>query len=114
MYRVFLLLTACVSLAVLPVQGQTAPAISAAYANDVTVDGTADPGAGPIVIVDISYEVETPVGRGEVGEHGKFAAAVSPALIQGNRLVAVDQHGRRSAPFTVAPPRPSTPAPPGN
>jgi hypothetical protein len=88
---------------------QAAPEIMTAYENDVTVDGAADPSAGPISIVDVSYTVETIVGTGEVSPAGTFTAVVKPALIKGNRIVAVDKNGRRSAAFTVAPARPEPP-----
>ena len=84
---------------------QSALAITTAHARDLTVDGTADPAAGPITILDVSYEAETPLGTGEVAADGKFAAAVYPPLLGGHRLVAVDSRGRRSEPFVVAPPR---------
>lgn len=98
--------------AVIHALAQTAPVIVAAHDRDVTVDGTADPDAGPVTILDISYEAETPIGSGEVSAAGRFGIAVSPALVRGNRLVAVDKQGRRSAPFVVAAAR-SGPVPSG-
>ncbi len=93
-------------LAVAPASAQTVPLVTSAYETEFTVDGTADAAAGPIIIVDLSYEVETRIGTGDVARDGKFAAVVKPALIKGNRLVAVDKNGRRSHVFSVAPARP--------
>jgi hypothetical protein len=104
MHRVLMLLVSAV-FTVISVSAQTTPVIVSAHDKDVTVDGLSDPAAGPIVVLDLSYEVETRIGTAEVSTAGKFAAAVSPALIQGNRLVVVDRLGNRSAPFVVLPAR---------
>jgi hypothetical protein len=98
-----------------PVFGQTGPSISTAHATEITVDGVAATGSGPIYIIDTFYKVETRIGRGVVSRDGKFAAVVKPALIEGHTLVAVDRSGRRSAVFTVEAARNrsgATPAPP--
>lgn len=87
------------------VSAQTTPVIVAAYDKDVTVDGLSDPAAGPIVVFDLSYDVDTQIGTAEVSAEGKFAASVSPALIKSHGLVAVDRYGRRSATFVVGPAR---------
>jgi hypothetical protein len=101
-------------LASAPAHAQNGPTITAAHDKTVAVTGVADALAGPIAILDLSYEVETRIGTAEVSQEGKFAAVVKPALILGNRLVAVDKNGRRSAQFTVvAAPSGPVPGPPG-
>jgi hypothetical protein len=85
---------------------QVVPVITTAYATEVTIDGTAPPGSGPVDVFDISYEAETLIGSGQVAADGQFAAVVNPRLIQDHRLVAVDREGRRSAPFVVRAARP--------
>ena len=83
----------------------TAPTIASGYGREINVDGTADPTAGPIAILDISYPAQTRIGGGAVNGDGSFGVVVNPALIAGHSLVAVDSQGRRSAAFAVAPPR---------
>lgn len=87
---------------------QTVPVVTSAYEKESTVDGVGDPAAGPITIVDLSYEVETRIGSGNVSPDGSFTAIVKPGLIVRNRLVAVDRNGLRSSVFTVAPARPGS------
>jgi hypothetical protein len=84
---------------------QSNPVIDSGYANEVTVDGIADPASGSITVFDLSYEARTALGRGEVGRDGRFAVVVNPALIAGHLLIAVDKFGRVSAVFAVANPR---------
>lgn len=93
----------------------TQPLVSEAFAREVTLNGVADPGVGAtVIILDLSYAVETKIGVGRVARNGEFAAVVKPALIEGHRLVAVDVRGRRGTPFTVLPARhtPGLPPPP--
>src|SRR5689334_16111648 len=80
---------------------QAAPVITAAYEKEITVDGIADPNAGPITIIDVSTTVETRIGAGGVSPDGSFTAVVNPAPVIGNRLVAIDKNGVRSSVFTV-------------
>ena len=92
---------------------QAAPVITAAYEKEVTVDGVADPNAGPITIIDVSATVEARIGAGGVSADGSFTAVVNPPPVIGTQLVAVDKNGMRSSVFTVVqaysgPPRGTT------
>lgn len=91
--------------AVVPASSQSLLVITAAYDGEIAVNGIAQPGTGPITILDISYVVDTPIGNGEVSSQSQFAAVVKLALVEGNQLVAVDNDGQRSQVFTVAPSR---------
>ena len=90
---------------IVPASSQSLLIITAAYDGEIAVNGIAQPGSGPITILDISYVVDTRIGNGGVSSQGQFAAVVKLALVEGNQLVAVDNDGQRSGVFTVAPSR---------
>lgn len=81
------------------------PTIGDAKYGDVVVNGRAHPGSAPITIYDLSYPVRTALGSGtSMDNDGNYAVSVSPELIEGHEIVAVDKEGRGSQPVTVAAP----------
>ncbi len=83
----------------------TLPTIKPPTAGDSTVNGNATPDATPITIYDTSYPAHTALGKGtSIDRSGNFAVAVSPKLINGHRLMAVDNKGRSSQIVVVSPP----------
>lgn len=89
------------SLLVVPASSESLLIITAAYDRENAVVGVAQPGTGPITIMDLSYEVDTEIGSGEVSMHGEFIAVVKVPLVEGNQLIAVDNDGQESYPYTV-------------
>ena len=84
-------------------QAPAAPVLNQGTAGDRTVAGQAAPGSDPIQIYDTSYPTRTPIGQGKTSmdSEGNFAVSVDPPLVLGHKIVAVDKHGRSSAPMTV-------------
>jgi hypothetical protein len=87
--------------------------IDGAKYGDVVVNGHAEAGSVPITIYDLSYPVRTALGSGtSMDNDGNFAVSVSPELIEGHEIIAVDKEGRSSPPVVVtAPDSEAGPAP---
>jgi hypothetical protein len=81
----------------------SAPSLNQGAANDRVVSGRAAPGSDPLKIYDITHSTRIPISQGQttMDSEGNFAVSVDPPLVAGHRIVAVDKHGRSSAPITV-------------
>jgi hypothetical protein len=90
-------------------QSPAAPVLNQCTAEDRTVSGRAEPGSGPLRIYDVANGTRTLIGdQTTMDGDGNFAVPVSPPLVRGHQVVAVDKHDRASAPTTVKPPDPAT------
>jgi len=78
------------------------PVLDQVFAGSVVVTGLAQPGSGPITILNTSYTVPTPIGNGiSMDVDGNFAVTLSPPPIEDDTIVARDAQGRESAVMTV-------------
>ena len=78
------------------------PVLDQTFAGSVVVTGLAQPGSGPITILNTSYTVPAPIGSGNsMDVDGNFAVILSPPPIEGNTIVARDAQGRESLAMTV-------------
>lgn len=93
-------------------QSPAAPVLNQCADGDQTVEGRAAPDSGPLRIYDISNTPRTLLGdQTTMDTGGNFAVPVSPPLVRGHQIIAVDKHERASAPVTVKAPDPAA-APP--
>ncbi len=94
-------------------QTPAAPILNQCTAEDRTVSGRAAPGSEPLRIYDVSGATRTLIGdQTTMDSNGNFAVSVSPPLVRGHQIVAVDKHERASATMTVKAPDPAAAAPP--
>lgn len=83
------------------------PVIDGARNGDVVINGRAVAGSAPITIYDLSYPVRTALGSSKsMDDNGYFAVSVSPELIAGHKIIAVDKEGSTSPPVIVTAPDP--------
>jgi len=83
----------------------TPPVMNAPKAGSATISGKAQAGSAPITIYDTSYPAKTALGSGKsMDSAGNFAVVVSPKLISGHTLIAVDAKGQTSQPVVVGVP----------
>lgn len=85
------------------------PLIAGARSGDVVINGQATPGSAPITLYDLSYPARTALGSGRsMDDNGRFAVLVSPPLMAGHEIIAVDKDGHESPPVVVTTPEPLT------
>lgn len=85
------------------------PVIDGARNGDVVINGHASVGSVPITIYDLSYPAQTSLGSGtSMDDNGYFAVIVSPPLMDGHKIIAVDKDGHTSQPIVVTTPDPLT------
>jgi hypothetical protein len=78
------------------------PVLDQPFAGSVVVTGQAEPGSGPITILNTSYTVPASIGsRNSMDADGYFAVTLSPPPFEGNTIVARDAQGRESAVMTA-------------
>jgi len=100
-------------LVTMPAMAEDLPIIQSAKAGDATVNGQGLPGLVPIVIYDLSYPARTALGSStSMDKIGNFAVGVTPRLLQGHKLIAVDGKGNTSG-VTIVQANTDSPAGPG-
>jgi hypothetical protein len=88
---------------------QSEPLLDQTYAGSTMVSGKVAPGQTSLTIYDISYKERVALGTSRsIDKNGNFAVSVSPRLILGHSIVAVDQSGATSQEMVIAVP-PSSP-----
>ncbi len=94
-------------------QSPGAPVLNHGAEGDRTVSGLVKPGSGPIRIYEVSNGTRTLIGdETTMDSEGNFAVSVSPPLVRGRQIIAVDRNDQASAPMTVKASDPASAAPP--
>src|SRR5436305_832918 len=72
------------------------------YAGDRNVTGKGIPGSGPLIAYELNGSSRNYLGRSNsIDQQGIYAIAVSPPLVNGQKIVVIDSQNRSSSIVTV-------------